>query len=66
MSRLMSLFLCNAFLVSVLCAQAGECSEPDGKNDYSMCNWEYSDRDDHSINCVDWNQARKSICKVGR
>jgi iron(II)-dependent oxidoreductase len=47
------------------CVEAGECSEPDDKNHYSKCNWGYSDRDDHPINCVDWNQARAFAKWVG-
>ncbi len=40
------------------CVEAGECSEPNNKNDYPKCNRGYSDRDDHPIKCVDWYQAR--------
>ncbi|MCX5867011.1 MAG: SUMF1/EgtB/PvdO family nonheme iron enzyme [Proteobacteria bacterium] len=36
------------------CVQAGKCSKPaDGRD----CNWGISDRGNHPINCVDWNQA---------
>ena len=35
------------------CVQAGACSEPDSSND--TCNW--GRRQDHPVNCVDWNQA---------
>ena len=36
------------------CVAAGNCSEPDtGK----YCNWKKPGREDHPVNCVDWNQA---------
>jgi formylglycine-generating enzyme required for sulfatase activity len=47
------------------CVDEGVCSEPDDKNDGSYCNWGYSDRDDHPINCVDWKQARAFAKWVG-
>ena len=31
------------------------CAAPDDRGD---CNWSRTDRDDHPINCVDWNRAR--------
>jgi formylglycine-generating enzyme required for sulfatase activity len=39
------------------CVTAGACSEPEIG---SACNWK-TDRNDHPINCVDWNQA-KAFC----
>jgi formylglycine-generating enzyme required for sulfatase activity/serine/threonine protein kinase len=39
------------------CVQAGRCSAPDRGGYLNSCNWE-SGRDDHPVNCVDWNQAR--------
>jgi formylglycine-generating enzyme required for sulfatase activity len=37
------------------CVQAGSCTAPDtGGN----CNWGKSVREDHPVNCVDWDQAR--------
>lgn len=37
------------------CIRAGVCTEPDtGSN----CNWKMAGRDQHPVNCVDWNQAR--------
>jgi sulfatase modifying factor 1 len=47
------------------CVDAGECSEPRDKNDNKYCNWGYSDREDHPINCVDWKQARTFAKWVG-
>jgi formylglycine-generating enzyme required for sulfatase activity len=47
------------------CVEAGGCSEPSDKNDNSHCNWGYSDREDHPINCVDWKQARTFAKWVG-
>ena len=37
------------------CVEVGTCSPP---NTGTYCNWDKSDRKDHPINCVDWNQAR--------
>ncbi|MBW2704566.1 MAG: SUMF1/EgtB/PvdO family nonheme iron enzyme [Deltaproteobacteria bacterium] len=39
------------------CVKAGKCSEPKTKSDDKYCNWGNTDRDQHPINCVDWNQA---------
>jgi formylglycine-generating enzyme required for sulfatase activity len=36
------------------CVDAGACSKPDEGN---WCNWGKSDRGNHPINCVDWEQA---------
>ena len=37
------------------CVENGPCTEPDtGK----FCNWGGEDREEHPVNCVDWNQAR--------
>jgi sulfatase modifying factor 1 len=40
------------------CVRAGNCSKP---NDDGRCNWGESDRGNHPVNCVDWNQA-KAFC----
>jgi hypothetical protein len=40
------------------CVRAGNCSAPDS---YAACNWGKSDRGNHPVNCVDWNQA-KAFC----
>jgi len=37
------------------CVRAGACTEPDTGR---YCNWGKSGRDNHPINCVDWNQAK--------
>ncbi len=37
------------------CVQVNACTAP-GTGD--SCNWGKPDRDDHPVNCVDWNQAR--------
>ncbi|MBI5245276.1 MAG: SUMF1/EgtB/PvdO family nonheme iron enzyme [Elusimicrobia bacterium] len=38
------------------CVDAGGCTAPDtGK----YCNWGVSGRENHPVNCVDWNQAKK-------
>lgn len=39
------------------CVEAGACSKPDDKSSNSNCNWGYLDRDNHPINCVDWDQS---------
>jgi len=39
------------------CVNAGSCEKPRTKDDNKYCNWGYSGRDSHPINCVDWNQA---------
>ena len=44
------------------CVKAGRCTEPNSKSDNKYCNWGYSDRDNHPLNCVDWNQA-KAFCE---
>jgi len=36
------------------CVEVGACTEPKTEG---SCNWGQSGRDDHPINCVDWNQA---------
>ncbi len=36
------------------CVEAGKCSRP---NSYKGCNWDQKGRDQHPVNCVDWNQA---------
>ena len=36
------------------CVDAGACTAPDTG---SGCNWGESGRDEHPVNCVDWNQA---------
>ena len=43
------------------CVSAGACSEPAAPAASSSCNWK-SGRDDHPINCVDWNDAT-AFCK---
>jgi len=43
-----------------VCVNAGVCTAP--KAGMSACNWDKSDRGNHPINCIDWNQA-KSMCK---
>jgi formylglycine-generating enzyme required for sulfatase activity len=43
------------------CVDAGSCSTSD-PNDRGSCNWGKSDRGNHPINCVDWEQAT-SFCR---
>jgi len=46
------------------CVSDGACKEKNRrtKSDYEYCNWGYSDRDDHPMNCVRWHGA-KEFCK---
>ena len=46
------------------CVQAGSCDAKHHrtKSDNKYCNWGYSDRDDHPMNCVDWYGADR-FCK---
>ena len=39
------------------CVDAGACTLPNDNTSNSYCNWGYSDRGAHPVNCVDWNQA---------
>jgi|GEM_PF-1078224 len=41
------------------CVEAGACSKENHrtKADTSYCNWGHSDRDDHPMNCVNWDGA---------
>lgn len=40
------------------CVEAGTCTAPRGKSSNKYCNWGWSGRDDHPLNCVDWSQAQ--------
>lgn len=46
------------------------CSVPgfkgDGKGGPAFCNWGVAGRDDHPINCVDWDQATAYCASVGK
>jgi len=39
------------------CVDAGACTAPNDKSVKKSCNWGHSGRDNHPVNCVDWNQA---------
>ncbi len=43
------------------CVSAGSCTAPDPYDASSNCNWRWSGRDSHPINCVDFSQA-KAYC----
>jgi formylglycine-generating enzyme required for sulfatase activity len=38
------------------CVKAGKCSAPDTR-ERARCNWQQAGKENHPINCVDWNQA---------
>ena len=40
-----------------VCVDAGTCTLPNDNTWDSYCNWGYSDRGAHPVNCVDWDQA---------
>ena len=48
-----------------LCVEAGQCST-EGLTEDTSCNWEKADRDNHPINCVNWEQARSYCQAVGK
>jgi formylglycine-generating enzyme required for sulfatase activity/thiol-disulfide isomerase/thioredoxin len=39
------------------CVDAGACTKPGTKGYKDRCNWDKPDREDHPVNCVNWNQA---------
>jgi formylglycine-generating enzyme required for sulfatase activity len=45
------------------CVKAGRCSEPGTGDD---CNWGKSDRPNHPITCVDWNQSTAYCAYAGK
>jgi len=47
------------------CVQAGACTAPNDKSSNKYCNWGYSDRDNHPVNCIDWHQATAYAKWVG-
>ncbi|MBU1432426.1 formylglycine-generating enzyme family protein [Myxococcota bacterium] len=50
------------------CVKAGVCSEPNPYKNSGWeryCNWGRSGREDHPVNCVDWNQAQAFATWVG-
>ncbi len=44
------------------CMDTNKCSRPDDHKDNKYCNLGAAGRDDHPINCVDWDQAQ-AYCK---
>lgn len=49
------------------CVSAGACNDSNHKTkeDDDNCNWGYSDRDNHPINCVNWDGANDFCTWVG-
>ena len=45
------------------CVDAGQCSEPSTGSYF--CNWNYMDREDHPINCINWYQSNELAAWVG-
>jgi formylglycine-generating enzyme required for sulfatase activity len=45
------------------CTAVGCATPSDGPG--SLCNWESTDREDHPLNCVNWNEARAYCRSVG-
>jgi formylglycine-generating enzyme required for sulfatase activity len=43
------------------CVDARQCPQSDERR-YSSCNWGVSGREQHPMNCIDWNQA-KTFCE---
>ncbi|MDD5222456.1 MAG: formylglycine-generating enzyme family protein [bacterium] len=39
------------------CVNTLKCDAPKSKSDNQYCNWGYSDRGNHPVNCVDWHDA---------
>ena len=48
------------------CVQAGGCLDTNLAFDPSFCNYAYTGRDDHPINCVDYAQARAYCLLAGK
>lgn len=44
------------------CVNAGQCNEPSATSAQGLCNWGSSERGNHPVNCVDWNQS-KTYCE---
>ena len=44
------------------CVQAGKCIPPNDRELASSCNWNYKNRKNYPINCVDWSQS-KTYCE---
>ena len=47
------------------CVEAGKCSN-DGLTSREKCNWDKPGREDHPVNCVDWNQAKTYCAWAGK
>ena len=47
------------------CVEAGTCTDK-GLTPYDSCNWDKKGKDNHPINCVDWDQAQTYCRWVGK
>ncbi len=41
------------------CVRTGECFPPTDQGNDPYCNWGYEGRENHPVNCIDWDQARR-------
>jgi iron(II)-dependent oxidoreductase len=46
------------------CVAAGACTAPNDQST-AYCNWGHAEREDHPVNCVDWDQAQAFARWVG-
>jgi formylglycine-generating enzyme required for sulfatase activity len=48
------------------CVNEGKCKAPRSKSDNQYCNLGYSDRGDHPVNCVNWDQTNSYCAWAGK
>ncbi len=47
------------------CVESDYCTEPNLKGDNEDCNWDYTEREDHPVDCINWFQAMEFAAWVG-